>query len=194
MAVVTKNFKGRSISIKNPTATAYNYTLNESGSESEQVYELPALTGVKISDKKSITFDESYLVLIQLPDNADAFFLSRGLVDEVSSAEIKCKKVDIGVWNMDSTYTKVVAHGFADHHKIISYHVYIFCDVGGGDIVSELDRLNGESFAAGNYSGGVQGIDPTNIYLFRIVGGSYDTSFYDNAVMNRGYIVFYYFD
>jgi hypothetical protein len=98
----------------------------------------------------------------------------------------KTKRIAIGNWNMDSTASKNVAHGMADHSRILSVSVMIISD-NSASITELTTNASTLSPAGGNIL-----IDATQFQLSRITGGMYDDVAYDTAVFNRGYVNFTY--
>lgn len=98
---------------------------------------------------------------------------------------LKTKVVDITSWNMDTTATKSVAHGFTDITKIMSVKVIIRNDA--GTIVSDVDSWG----ATGQPEAGINYIDVTNVAITRLNGSTYDAAAY-NGSGTRGHIIFEY--
>ncbi|HXK36583.1 MAG TPA: hypothetical protein VJ553_03300 [Candidatus Paceibacterota bacterium] len=121
-----------------------------------------------------------------------------GIVAGAGNATLLKKVVNIGDWNMDTTATIAVAHGIADHTKIIGISVSIRDD---GDITTSplnialggippgtVDVPQGAWRKGGTYGG----TDPNNIGLWRLAGGYFDTASYDATSYNRGWIIIEY--
>jgi hypothetical protein len=77
----------------------------------------------------------------------------------------KTKRIAIGNWNMDSTASKNVAHGMADHSRILSVSVMIISD-NSASITELTTNASTLSPAGGNIL-----IDATQFQLSRITGG-----------------------
>lgn len=88
------------------------------------------------------------------------------------------KFINIGVWNMDSTALKSVAHGLT-FAKIRSAKAFVYDDTSSYC----KDVLSGDN---ANNPGSVSW-DSTNINLYR--GSLFDTTDFNDAVMNRGFII-----
>lgn len=97
---------------------------------------------------------------------------------------LQTKVLPIGVWNMDGTGTVNVAHGLtlADIREVT---VSIIKD----DASTQLP-LNFAS-AGGTLSGDFYR-SATNVVLARTVGRDFDNINYNDAVMNRGWVVIKY--
>lgn len=108
-----------------------------------------------------------------------------GIRTETSGAYLKNKVVNIGDWNMDSTSSVSVAHG-VDWTKIRSISCIIRNDANSNGF--PLNYHDGTD----NDSGGVGGIDSTNITLLRKTGGSFDNANFDSTGYNRGYVTITY--
>lgn len=89
------------------------------------------------------------------------------------------KVVNIGVWDMDATVSVNVPHGIADFKKIREISVFILDDA----LTSTGSLLIG---------GTIYFVDATNISLLRTAAGLYDNTFYNDGVMNRGYVTIKY--
>ncbi len=104
---------------------------------------------------------------------------------KMNSNTIKFKKLAINTWNMNTTDTRIVAHGIASGKtKILMAYATIHSDAG---TVFNLDYL-----AANGIGGGaVESFDDTNINLSRVIGGNFDNGSYEDPV-NRGYVLIWY--
>lgn len=101
-----------------------------------------------------------------------------GLNTDISSNVRTRYRLEIGVWDMDSTVTANVVHGMADYTKIENVSVHIIPDAG-----TSRTMLAGE---------GLVTVFSSSIGLQRTTGGVFDSTSYNDAVMNRGYIYFDY--
>jgi hypothetical protein len=114
-----------------------------------------------------------------------------GGIDAGSSGTVlKCKVLEIGDWNMDTTGTNDVAHGLADHEKIRSVSVLIRVDSDASpsyDITLPL----GNSHPSGNALW-ITGINNTTIRITRGVGDYYDSNQFDETSYNRGWVTIWY--
>lgn len=124
-------------------------------------------------------FDASGLTANGLPDNEDNGFQMFDALLAVFGG-LKRKTIEIGAWNMDADTSTTAAHGIADFSKIRSVNAFILRD----------DSLYNTPLA-GPF-GAVSGVDATNVELLRVASGIFDNSSYDDAVMNRGFIVIEY--
>lgn len=98
------------------------------------------------------------------------------------------KIVDIGPWDMDTTANLNVAHGLtlADIRRVT---VMIIED--GGLAYHDFMATNTSETATANHR--IE-VDSTNVALSRPVAGFFDSTDFNNAVANRGYIVIDYID
>ena len=117
----------------------------------------------------------------------------------------KNKIIDIGSWNMPSTANKQVAHGlsFADYSNIIGIKVVIYIDdysVGSGSTIASGSGLGGGIFdlcrpncgttASNTIDGGIDGISPTYVNLFKnTVGTIFNNAVFSNTSNNRGKVI-----
>jgi hypothetical protein len=101
------------------------------------------------------------------------------------NVKLNTKVIDIGDWDMDSTFEIDVVHGLT-LAKIRSMTVLI-----RNDADTSYTNIDG-----GVATGGITGIgaDSTEITLSRTNSGSYDTSFYSSTSYNRGWITIQYTD
>lgn len=104
---------------------------------------------------------------------------------------IHCKRIPIGIWNMDATNVVNVPHGLAGKWKqILSVSVYIRNDNDNlyfslGEFADFADPLL--------ISGGINQIDNTNIVLRRRTGGGFGFPDFDDGAINRGYVIIMYY-
>jgi len=100
---------------------------------------------------------------------------------------LKTKIIEIGDWNMDATSQVDVNHGIgADFIKIRVTSVVIINDASNS--ISTLYLTD----TLGGMDGGVVFIDSTKIRLFRVTGGSYDSTSFDSTSFNRGWVTIEY--
>jgi hypothetical protein len=97
--------------------------------------------------------------------------------------------VEIGDWNMDSTFDVSVNHGLADHKKIRSINVII-----RDDADTNYYNLNA-ALSSGSAPSGVSGqvgiVSSTTIQLTRTSSandGWFDSTAFDSTSYNRGWI------
>lgn len=95
-------------------------------------------------------------------------------------------KMDIGSWDMKTYPTKDVIHNL-DFSNIVHVDATIRNDVGG--LKSRIDWING---GTGITQGNVSSWDANRIYLNRLNNGSYDLPEYDDATINRGWLIITY--
>jgi hypothetical protein len=94
---------------------------------------------------------------------------------------VKRKIVQIGAWNMDSTATASVAHGLPDNLKIRNVAVMILND----DLTAVIPFVP---------QGNVTGVTATDVLLNRDAAGQFDDVAFNDALMNRGFILIDYID
>jgi hypothetical protein len=113
-------------------------------------------------------------------------FSEKGCFDSIDfgAGQIKMKKIPIGVWNMDATMGINVTHGLTDCLKIIGVFVRIFSDALSN---SSLERM-GDSADPNLLAGGEGSSGLVAVTVNRRTGGYYDSAFFDDATMNRGYV------
>ncbi len=105
---------------------------------------------------------------------------------------LKCKKIDIGVWDMDTTDMKNIAHGIgASFVNIV--HISAFIKEDGFDVYHPI-YLFGDNPDPALLSGGIYRFDNTNIQLYRRTGGNFDWAGVFSGGGNRGYVMLIYFE
>jgi len=110
---------------------------------------------------------------------------------KASSGElVRCKKYNIGPWNMDTNNLLDVSWTWADLTKILSVEIIILSDDG----TYMLLLCGATNSVTGKASGGISAIRNTYIRLFRTDGEIFDGIAFDDAVMNRGYIFVWYIE
>jgi len=103
---------------------------------------------------------------------------------------VHCVRIPIGVWNMAATATVAVAHALGAN----------FINVVSATCVIINDALDAAYFCSlGGYFNGtlnsdvaIQKIANANLMITRAAGGTFNGVAFDDAVMNRGYIVLIY--
>lgn len=97
------------------------------------------------------------------------------------------KVIDIGAWNMDVNDQTILSHGLADYTKIRSVSVLIIAD-GPGNIfpLATTDVATYADFE------GSWNITSASIVLQRRVSGFFDSIFYDDTAINRGWVTITY--
>lgn len=102
---------------------------------------------------------------------------------------LQCKVLDIGAWNMDTQISKGVAHGLSIAlEDFVSVMAVIENDQRNQSYV--IDTVM--NVATGATSGFVSTITTSAIQLTRTTGGFFDSTDYDDAVINRGTIFIWY--
>jgi len=94
--------------------------------------------------------------------------------------------LETGVWNMDTTAILVVAHPLTIG-KIRSIDIMIESDA--GSLVPFHFDVDLGGAAAGSYT-----VEPAQLVLARLTGGSFDDASFSGAVNNRGYVTIWYED
>jgi len=97
---------------------------------------------------------------------------------------LKRKVIDIGPWNMDTVSTVAVPHGLATY-KIRNVSAIIIAD--GGAVMNKIDAVFNS--ADTTQQGGIGNITFNNVNLYRLDLGIFDSTNYNDPVINRGYIV-----
>jgi hypothetical protein len=99
------------------------------------------------------------------------------------------KVVEIGDWNMDTSNTKDVAHGLANHKKIRSVSVIVRDDTDANydDLLHRINFIDPDLPAAG-----INQINATDIQLYRHNGRQFDSAGYDSTPFNRGWVIIVY--
>lgn len=111
-----------------------------------------------------------------LPDNDySGWQLMESLMELMGG--VKTKIIEIGAWDMQGTASISVAHGITDFLKIREVSVMII-----NDSVSTLAPIIFNNSGSYQFGG-------TTIDLNRAGGGSFDNTGFNDASMNRGYIV-----
>jgi len=111
-------------------------------------------------------------------------------IKAASGELVRCRRYNIGTWNMDVYTTVNVAWSWADVTKILSVDVMILND--NGEYLYPLCALTDNT--TGKCCGGISMIAPTFIGLFRTDSMLFDSANFNDAVMNRGYIYVWYIE
>jgi hypothetical protein len=160
---------------------------NISASAAIVMSKLEALTAsrVAVTDGSGVitTSDRTTTELNQLAGIVGAVVSSTS-----SSPRFLIKEIQIGDWNMDTTQFVSVAHGIADYTKIRAVLVVIRNDA--ATLLLEIQNPAGA--LNGTTSGGITSINSVNVDLYRVTGGSFDSTNYDATSFNRGYITIIY--
>jgi len=109
-------------------------------------------------------------------------------IKAASGELVRCKKYNIGPWNMDVDYTKDVTWTWADLTKILSVEAMILRD----DLMAIYPLCALYDQNTGTCRGGIFMVSNTYIRLFRTNSMLFDSLSFDDAVMNRGYIYVWY--
>lgn len=106
--------------------------------------------------------------------------------------QLLTKVVEIGGWDIDTFFSKLVTHGLPDHTKIRGISVIIQSDVGG---IHDFLNASIEGTVDGRKAGLVVGISGTTILLVAVdttQGGPFDDPGYSSTAINRGWVTFTY--
>lgn len=124
-----------------------------------------------------------------LPDNAYSGYqlitaLSNHIKHTISNyPSLQRKILELGPWNMDTTNSIAVSHGISNFQNIRAVSGWLIND--GLTILAPIPYVSDVSADILSISG----ITSTTITVRRVVGGQFDNATYDDAVMNRGYLV-----
>lgn len=106
-------------------------------------------------------------------------------IDSVySPTNLRLEVVEIGPWDMDAVDSISFNPGLVIAN-VIAASAFILNDV--GTAVYPLNMCTGS--ADTTPQGGIQLIAAANCMLHRLVGGRFDDLDFDDAVMNRGYML-----
>ena len=111
-------------------------------------------------------------------------------IKAASGELVRCRRYDIGPWDMDADGTIEVAWDWPDLSKIVSIEVMIKSD--DGILMVPLCGLT--QYATGSVRGGIGSARQTFIDLFRVTGGSFDSVNFNDTSINRGYIYVWYME
>lgn len=154
----------------------------------------PSLAGTPVTTLTHGDFHQFFAKLMDfagitpngLPDNEySGWQLMEALMALMGG--MKTKIVNIGAWNMDSTAIVNVPHGLAGASKIRELSALIISDDGSN--ASPLVLID----VTGGF-GGALVAGATDISLSRPTGSTYDSASYNDAAINRGYIVIKYIE
>lgn len=110
----------------------------------------------------------------------------KNVTDSINGG-LKTKYIPINDWNMDSSSNISIAHNTTSS-KIIYISAIIIAD--GGAVRTPLDRVNSSSVA----QGGIGNITFSQVTLYRLDTGLFDSTDYNDLSFNRGYIIVTYID
>ncbi len=128
-----------------------------------------------------------YSIFIYQPD-LDLYYLPSALLLE-SGSIMRCKVIEIGPWDMDTDIFVDVAHGLAQD-QIRSISVVIIDD----DSVQYQPLTKGVDAVTNTQQGFVSRWTATHIHIMRLTGGDFDSIYYEDGIMNRGYVTIWYTD
>jgi hypothetical protein len=109
-----------------------------------------------------------------------------GIDDNGVPTNYVLKTLELGAWNMDTTYSVLVAHGLsATEFKTVIDIRFIVRDDADGQYYSCPDNDSNVN------------IQSTNIFVQAVIGGKFDNTLFDQTVVarapyNRGYVTFMY--
>jgi len=123
-----------------------------------------------------------------LVDNSDAVDVD-GIVEQgTGAAELKCKVIEIGDWDMDAAASHNVAHGLTIANiRIVTVLIQ-------NDTESVLYSATQDHHAT-SCDVGISSIDSTNVVLDRLGAGQFDNANYDDVggvAGNRGWVTIWY--
>lgn len=125
--------------------------------------------------------------LLVAADAAAAAVTLDGYFYEQGGQTLRCKVIEIGDWNMDTTSPVNIAHGLGANWKNIrALNAIVRNDTDDGYYsldYTESTGLNGFALSS---------ITSTNITLKRMVGGVFDSATFDSTSYNRGWITIWY--
>jgi cytoskeletal protein CcmA (bactofilin family) len=104
-----------------------------------------------------------------------------------SGTALKCKIVNIGDWNMDTTSSVTVAHGLGASWSNIR-HVGLVLRNDANDTIYPSSNVTGAS----NPAVYVVECDSTNVQINRATSGFFDTTDFNSTSYNRGWLVIWY--
>lgn len=113
-----------------------------------------------------------------------------GIDDNSSSDEYVFKKINIGDWDMTSTFFKSVAHNLSstEWKTIINVNGIIRNDADNN--YSPIKSGGIASWTAGNEPADcfIWNFGSTNISLYNLTGGTFDNASYNATSYNRGHL------
>ena len=108
------------------------------------------------------------------------------IIEKHSDRLLRLRVYDLGVWNMDTTTTVLIAHGLTNIN-ICSIETYIIDDAQNA-VMSLRTPINMISPAGSAY------VDGINLRIERMLGGFFDAVNYSALPTNRGWCSIWYFD
>jgi len=109
-------------------------------------------------------------------------------IKAASGELVRCRRYDIGPWNMDTTTSVYIYWTWPDVTKIRSVDAMILADSG----VSIYPLCGVSDASTGKCKGGIYSISTGNICLFRTDGNIFDGTAFDDPSMNRGWVFVWY--
>ena len=114
--------------------------------------------------------------------NAAAISANASDISDLQAAQVlDTTIVEIGDWNMDSTANVDIAHG-QTYANIRRVSVIIRND-------ADSFRYSFCNFYDGTVDIGVSWYSSTNVRIFRLTGGAFDSTDFDSTSYNRGWII-----
>jgi len=107
---------------------------------------------------------------------------ANSIQDQGGGTSLKCKVVDIGDWDMDATGGVNVAHGLT------------LGNIRNIDVLIRKDSGEAYSLIAGfgSSQSGYYSTDATNVVLYRVTSGYFDSVDYNSTSYNRGWVTIWY--
>lgn len=113
--------------------------------------------------------------------------------DHINTADGRILQVgiiNIGPWNMDASDSVNVPNSLNINHNAIVDAVAIIHNDNSNLRAMRLDAI--DVTLAGNISGMIQDLRSDIFVLYRVVGGQFDSTDYDDPTLDRGYIMIWY--
>ena len=126
-------------------------------------------------------------MLVSNGPGADLTWEYNNIFMDINNIAWRTKIIDIGVWDMVATPSKLIAHGLGLYTKILFAKACIYADD-----LSKSYPLTGYYRIQAGISGSIEETDNTNINLIRKTGRLFDDVAFDDGVMNRGKIFIFY--
>ncbi len=131
--------------------------------------------------------NDSQLQLSTSKTKADGAFEADNISFNDGTNKFKTIVLEIGNWDMDATASVTVAHGLADHTKIRGASLVIRRDNASIDIPTGGYATYGYDVGFGDEFGAAA-IDATNVNIYRVAAGVYDSTDYNSTPFNRGWV------
>jgi len=160
---------------------------------STQTGVLPTITtGTTLNE-----FTETDLFVGEMYTNVadDRVFLrtSNGIIEfrtDAYSGGTVDQEIEIGDWNMDTTSATTVSHGLSSTEWKTIRNINLIIRNDGDTEYYTIDAA--ASLSPGFVNVGIDKFDSTNISLFRVDTGSFDSGSFSATTYNRGFINFTY--